>query len=59
MKLTMLRPLSFESFPDYIGDGVLYVSMIFTIAVHWIACGCGQEVLTLLSPTDWQPCFDR
>jgi Family of unknown function (DUF6527) len=38
--------------------GTLYVSIPFATAVHKCACGCGQEVVTPLSPTDWQLTFD-
>ncbi len=58
MKAMVLKPLFVESFPDLIDDGVLYVSMSFASAVHLCACGCGQEVVTPLSPTDWQLHFD-
>lgn len=34
--------------------GVLYVSQKHAIASHKCCCGCGNEVVTPLSPTDWQ-----
>lgn len=58
MKSMVLKPLFVESFPDLIDDDVLYVSMSFASAVHRCACGCGQEVVTPLSPTDWKLYFD-
>lgn len=32
--------------------------MAFATAVHKCACGCGREVVTPLSPTDWKLTFD-
>ena len=39
--------------PDHPEDGVLYVSMEYGTVVHRCFCGCGEEVVTPLSPTDW------
>jgi Family of unknown function (DUF6527) len=47
-----------EFVPDVLEEGVLYVSMAYATAVHKCACGCGQEVVTPLSPTDWQLSFN-
>jgi hypothetical protein len=47
-----------EYVPEQLNDGVLYVSMSFAVASHRCACGCGREVVTPLSPTDWQLLFD-
>ena len=44
--------------PDSLEEGVLYVSIPYTTAAHLCACGCGHEVVTPLSPTDWQMIFD-
>lgn len=47
-----------EYIPDQLVEGVLYVSMHYAVASHKCACGCGREVVTPLSPTDWQLRFD-
>lgn len=47
-----------ESFPDALEPGVLYISLPYATATHRCACGCGNEVVTPLSPTDWQLYFD-
>lgn len=39
-------------------EGVIYVSMEFSTAIHKCCCGCGHEVVTPFSPTDWQLLFD-
>lgn len=44
--------------PDDIKDGTIYVSMAFATVVHKCCCGCGNEVVTPLSPTDWNLIFD-
>lgn len=47
-----------ELMPPVIEEGVLYVSIEFATAVHNCACGCGNKVVTPLSPTDWKLSFD-
>jgi hypothetical protein len=58
----MLRTTVTHEFVDYIpddlGDGVVYVCIQFATAVHKCCCGCGREVVTPLSPTDWKFIFD-
>jgi hypothetical protein len=47
-----------EYIPDDLKVGTLYVSITFATAVHKCCCGCGNEVVTPLSPTDWKITFD-
>jgi hypothetical protein len=47
-----------EFIPDVLREGTLYVSMQYAIVVHKCCCGCGHEVVTPLSPTDWTFIFD-
>jgi hypothetical protein len=35
-------------------EGVLYISERYKTASHKCACGCGEEVVTPLSPVEWQ-----
>ncbi|HPO87559.1 MAG TPA: DUF6527 family protein [Candidatus Hydrogenedentes bacterium] len=44
--------------PDEIKDGIIYISILYATAVHKCCCGCGNEVVTPISPTDWQLSFD-
>lgn len=44
--------------PDIIEDGVLYISIKYCTAIHKCPCGCGNEVVTPISPTDWKLTFD-
>lgn len=47
-----------EFIPDYIEEGVLYISTQYCTAIHKCVCGCGNEVVTPLSPTDWELTFN-
>ena len=47
-----------EFIPEEIKDGVLYISMKYATASHKCACGCGQEVVTPFTPTDWKLTYD-
>lgn len=47
-----------EGFPDELEPGVLYVALEFATMSHLCCCGCGQEVVTPLSPKDWKIIFD-
>jgi hypothetical protein len=47
-----------ESFPDRLKPGLLYVSLEYGSAAHSCCCGCGEEVVTPLSPTDWNITYD-
>ena len=53
-----LRPEFVDHIPEQLCDGVLYVSMRFGTVVHRCACGCGEEVVTPLSPADWRLTYD-
>jgi len=47
-----------EYIPEDLEDGVLYVSIAYATVVHKCCCGCGNEVVTPLSPTDWKLTYD-
>lgn len=47
-----------EFIPDKINEGVIYISIEYCTAIHKCICGCGNEVVTPLSPTDWSLEFD-
>ena len=53
-----LRPEFVEFIPDELEEGVIYISIPYTTAAHLCACGCGTEVITPISPTDWEVTFD-
>jgi len=47
-----------EFIPDQIEEGILYISIEYCTAIHKCICGCGNEVVTPLSPTDWELTFN-
>jgi len=47
-----------ECIPEQLREGTLYVCIPFATVVHRCCCGCGREVVTPLSPTDWSLMFD-
>lgn len=58
MRHTSLRHLFTSVIPDKLEPGVLYVSMEYATAAHSCCCGCGEEVVTPFTPTDWKMEFD-
>jgi hypothetical protein len=58
MKRRSFEPKFVEYVPEAIEDGALYISITYATAVHKCFCGCGQEVVTPLGPTDWELRFD-
>ncbi|MET9929261.1 MULTISPECIES: DUF6527 family protein [unclassified Streptomyces] len=53
-----LRPEFVESFPAAMEQGVLYISIAYSTCGHLCCCGCGQEVITPLSPAQWSFTYD-
>ena len=53
-----LTPEFVDFIPEDLEDGVLYVSMEYTTAVHLCACGCGLKVITPISPAQWRLTYD-
>lgn len=47
-----------DKIPDIIEEGTLYISIPFETAIHKCCCGCGNEVVTPLSPKQWSLTFD-
>ena len=47
-----------EYIPDELSESVVYVAIGFATVAHRCCCGCGKEVVTPLSPTDWRLIFD-
>ena len=51
----MILQHNFNEFrPKELEDGVLYISMEYNSAIHKCVCGCGELVVTPLSPSEWQ-----
>lgn len=47
-----------EHIPPTLEEEKLYISISFATAAHRGFCGCGMEVVTPLTPTDWALIFD-
>jgi hypothetical protein len=47
-----------ELIPNVLQKDTLYVSIKYQTAVHLCACGCGNKVVTPISPADWALIFD-
>lgn len=54
----MMQHKFVEFIPDDISSGILYVSLNYRTAVHKCACGCGEEVVTPITPKDWKLTFN-
>lgn len=57
-RATTVRHEFVETIPSTLQEGTVYVSIPFATAVHKCCCGCGNEVVTPITPTDWQLTFD-
>lgn len=58
MRIPTLEHRFIRSVPRELVSGILYVSMDYAKAVHSCCCGCGEQVVTPLSPTDWKMTYD-
>jgi hypothetical protein len=47
-----------EFIPKEREEGVLYISIPYSTAVHSCPCGCSLKVVTPLSPVGWKLTFD-
>lgn len=58
METDVIKHEFVDAIPEKIQERTLYISIEFATAVHKCCCGCHQEVITPLSPTDWKVTFD-
>lgn len=58
MKPITLAYTFVDAIPAKLEERTLYIAMDYATAVHKCCCGCGQEVVTPLSPTDWKMTYD-
>ncbi len=47
-----------EFIPRELEPNTIYVSITYATAIHNCGCGCGNRVVTPLSPADWTLIFD-
>ena len=57
-RMTSFRHRFVDVIPETLEAGVLYVSFRYGTVSHQCCCGCGREVVTPLTPTDWKLTFD-
>ena len=53
MRLKKIRSEFVEYIPDKLEDGIIYISIPYNTASHKCASGCGEIVVTPITPTDW------
>ena len=56
-----MKTISFEFvefIPEKLEEGKVYISPKYSTVVHKCCCGCQEEVVTPLSPVDWELTFD-
>ena len=58
MKKNIVAHQFVDTIPEKIEERMLYISIDFAIIIHKCCCGCGQKVVTPLSPTDWKFIYD-
>ena len=58
MKTDCLIPEFVDFIPDAAETGKLYIAATSKTALHKCCCGCGRDVVTPLTPTDWKLDFD-
>lgn len=52
--MSLIRPKFVDFVPAVLEPRVLYISERFKTASHLCVCGCGEKVVTPLSPAKWQ-----
>jgi hypothetical protein len=55
---TRLEHRFVQYIPEQLEPGVIYISMEYATAAHSCCCGCGEQVITPFTPTDWRLTFD-
>ena len=58
MRRSKIRHEFVHRVPDDLVEGILYISIPYATVVHSCCCGCGNEVVTPLGPTDWELIYD-
>lgn len=47
-----------EYIPDELKESIVYISITYGTVIHLCACGCRNQVVTPLSPAQWQIIYD-
>lgn len=56
--MTRIAHVFVDQIPDVLEPSTLYVSIEYKTAIHLCFCGCGNEVVTPISPAGWRLTFD-
>lgn len=51
--MMILKHKFVDNIPDNLEEGIIYISIPYATAIHRCCCGCGSEVVTPFSPTQW------
>lgn len=54
----MMQHKFVEFIPSKLDRDILYISIEYKTVAHLCACGCDQEVVTPITPTDWKLIFN-
>jgi Family of unknown function (DUF6527) len=57
VRIPTLAPKFVDNISGDLVSGVLYVCIRYATVVHLCCCGCDNEVITPLTPTDWSLTF--
>lgn len=57
-RIRALEPDFVDTFPQPMEPKVLYVAIGYRMCGHLCCCGCGEEVITPLSPAQWSFTYD-
>ena len=52
------HPVFVDEIPEDLTPDTLYICIPYATAMHLCACGCGNEVVTPLTPVDWRLSFN-
>lgn len=58
MQINRLTHNFVDTIPEQLVPGMLYIALRYKTATHLCCCGCGNEVVTPLSPAQWRITFD-
>lgn len=53
MRASAITPAFVDTIPDRLEESTLYICERYRTAAHKCCCGCGEEVITPLTPADW------
>lgn len=58
MKSKRIYPVFTSIIPDVLDRDKVYISLDYNTVAHLCACGCGEEVVTPLQPSEWKMIYD-